>query len=335
MAAVKGVGAAAVRAIIAERKENGNYSSIFDLAKRVDLRAANKKSFDSLIKAGAFDSFSDTHRAQYFATDEKGITFLERAMKFGSKYQENENSAQVSMFGETSTVQFPEPDIPECETWGTMELLSQEKEVIGIYISAHPLDDFKNEMIFCNASLKNFKGDLNKHVGMNLSFAGIITEVQHRVSKAGKGWASFFIEDYGDSNEFRVFGEDYLKFKHFLVPNSFLFVRATIQAGWTNKEGVQGEPRIKFTEFKLLHDIMETLCKKITIKMSIDDVSEENILNLESVLKNSNGKQSVHFTVWDAKEKIELSLPSRNTKIKISKKLLATLDQQDIRYKLN
>ena len=335
MAAVKGVGNAAVKAIIKERKENGNYHSIFDLAKRVDLRSVNKKSFDSLVKAGAFDSFADTHRAQYFATDEKGITFLERAMKFGSKYQENENSSQVSLFGEASTVQFPEPDIPECETWGTMELLSQEKEVIGMYISAHPLDDFKNEIIFCNARLKDFKGDLKKIVGTNLSFAGIITEVQHRVSKAGKGWASFFIEDYGDNHEFRVFGEDYLKFKHFLVPNSFLFVRATIQAGWTNKEGVEGEPRIKFTEFKLLHDIMETLCKKITIKMAIDDVSEENILNLESVLKNSNGKQSVHFTVWDAKEKIELNLPSRNTKIKISNELLATLDQQKIRYKLN
>ena len=100
MAAVKGVGESAVKAIIKERKENGNFTSIFDLAKRVDLRAANKKSFDSLVKAGAFDSFTDTHRAQYFALDEKGMTFLERAMKFGSKYQENENSAQVSMFGE-------------------------------------------------------------------------------------------------------------------------------------------------------------------------------------------------------------------------------------------
>src|SRR6056300_492666 len=117
MAAVKGVGESAVKAIIKERKENGNFTSIFDLAKRVDLRAANKKSFDSLIKAGAFDSFTDTHRAQYFATDEKGQTFLERAMKFGSKYQENENSAQVSLFGEASTVQFPEPDIPNCDTW--------------------------------------------------------------------------------------------------------------------------------------------------------------------------------------------------------------------------
>ena len=335
MAAVKGVGAGAVRAIIKERKENGNYTSIFDLAKRVDLRAANKKSFDSLIKAGAFDSFSDTHRAQYFAIDEKGLTFLERAMKFGSKHQENQNSAQVSMFGEASTVQFPEPDIPECETWGTMELLSQEKEVIGIYISAHPLDDFKNEMIFCNATLKYFKGDLAKYVGMNLAFAGIVTDVQHRVSKAGKGWAMFTIEDYGDSNEFRIFGEDYLKFKHFLVPNSFLFVRSTIQPGWTNKEGVTGEPRLKFTEFKLLHDIMDELCKKVTIQLPLEEVNAETILNLETILKNNPGKKSLHFTVWDAKEKIEVSLPSRNTKIDITNEFLSILDHQQINYKLN
>ncbi|MFC4267450.1 DNA polymerase III subunit alpha [Polaribacter marinivivus] len=335
MAAVKGVGESAVKAIIKERKENGNYTSIFDLAKRVDLRAANKKSFDSLVKAGAFDSFTDTHRAQYFALDEKGMTFLERAMKFGSKYQENQNSAQVSLFGEASTVQFPEPDIPNCDTWGTMELLSQEKEVIGMYISAHPLDDFKNEMIFCNARLKDFKGELQKIVGNNLSFAGIITDVQHRVSKAGKGWAAFTIEDYNDSHEFRVFGEEYLKFKHFLVPNSFLYVRATIQPGWTNKDGVTGEPRIKFTDFKLLHDIMDELCKKLTIKIPVNDVNEENILNLESILKNNVGKQSLRFTIWDAQEKIEVNLPSRNTKIKVSNELLSTLEKQQIHYKLN
>ncbi|WP_439131094.1 DNA polymerase III subunit alpha [Polaribacter sp.] len=335
MAAVKGVGNSAVKAIIKEREENGNYSSIFDLAKRVDLRTANKKSFDSLIKAGAFDSFTDTHRAQYFTTDEKGLTFLERALKFGSKYQENKNSAQVSMFGETSTVQFPEPEIPDCETWGTMELLSQEKEVIGIYISAHPLDDFKNELIFCNATLQYFKGDLAKYVGMNLSFAGIITDVQHRVSKAGKGWAAFTIEDYGDSNEFRIFGEDYLKMKHFLVPSSFLFVRCTIQPGWTNKEGVTGEPRLKFTEMKLLHDIMDDLCKKVTIQIPLQEITANTILNLETILKNTPGKQSLNFTVWDEHEKIEVSLPSRNTKIHITNELLATLQRQQIKYKLN
>ena len=149
------------------------------------------------------------------------------------------------MCGDASYIQLPEPIIPECETWGTMETLGKEKEVVGIYISAHPLDDFKNELSFCNANLSHFKEDLSKYVGMNLSFAGIITDVQHRVSKAGKGWATFFIEDYHNNFEFRIFGEEYLKFRHFLVPNSFLFIKTVIKAVWPNKNtGIVGELRL-------------------------------------------------------------------------------------------
>ncbi|TVZ55915.1 DNA polymerase III, alpha subunit [Lutibacter sp. Hel_I_33_5] len=335
MAAIKGVGSSAVKAIIEERKENGNYTSIFDVAKRVDLRVANKKAFEGLVLAGGFDSFEQTHRAQYYVMDEKEIPFIERVLKFGNKYQENQNSSQVSLFGEASEVQFDEPMIPLCDTWGTMELLAKEKEMIGMYISAHPLDDFKNELKFCNANLSAFKSDLSKYIGANLAFAGIIADVQHRVSKAGKGWASFFIEDYNENHEFRIFGEDYLKFKHFLVPNSFLYVKATIQAGWTNKEGVQGEPRIKFTDFKLLHDIMDTMCKKITIKVPVQQINEATVVGLENILNVKKGKQSLYFTIWDAEEEIELNVMSRNTKIEVSNEFLQTLDEQRINYKLN
>lgn len=335
MGAVKGVGSAAVKAIIAERKENGNFNSIFDLTKRVDLRAANKKAFDSLALAGGFDSFSDTHRSQYFYLDEKGQTFIERAIRYGNKFQENENSSQVSLFGEASEIQFPEPEIPFVEPWGTMERLAKEKEVVGIYISAHPLDDFKNELKFCNAKVGHFKEDLSKYVGANLSFAGIITEVQHRVSKAGKGWGSFFIEDYSDSYEFRIFGEDYLKFKHFLVPSSFLFIRSTIQKGWINKDGVEGEPRLKFTDFKLLHDIMDDLCKKVTVNIPIQQVNEKSIAAFEKLFNGEKGKQSLRFVIYDTEEEIELDVPSRNTKIKITSELLNTLEAQHVSYKLN
>ena len=335
MAAIKGVGGTTVKAIIDERKENGNFKSIFDLTKRVDLRVANKKAFDGLILAGGFDSFSDTHRAQYFAIDEKGQTFIEKAIKYGNKYQESQNSSQVSLFGEASDIQLPEPIIPECESWGTMETLGKEKEVVGIYISAHPLDDFKNELKFCNANLSYFKEDLAKFVGVNMSFAGIVTDVQHRVSKAGKGWASFVIEDYNDSNEFRIFGEDYLKFRHFLVPSSFLFVKTTIKPGWTNKDGVTGEPRLQFTDFKLLHDTMDDLCKKITIQIPVEEVTENRIKDLQHLFVTNGGKHNVHFTIWDGKEKIELNLPSRNTKVKVSNELLSTLDKENISYKLN
>ena len=121
--------------------------------------------------------------------------------------------------------------------------------------------------------------------------------------------------------------------QHFLVPNQFLFIRSTVQPGWTNKEtGVAGEPRLKFTEMKLLHDIMDELCKKVTIQIPLNEIKEDTILNLESILKNTPGKQGLNFTIWDEKE---ISLPSRNTKVHISNELLATLDKQQIAYKLN
>ncbi len=334
MAAIKGVGGAAVHAIIEERKENGFYSSIFDVAKRVDLRVANKKAFEGLVLAGGFDSFSNTHRAQYFVRDEKEQTFLEKALRFGNKYQENENSSQVSLFGEASEVELPEPIIPLCETWGTMELLAKEKEVVGMYISAHPLDDFKNELKFCNASVSHFK-NLAKYEGLAMSFGGIITDVQHRVSKAGKGWASFIIEDYRDSFEFRIFGEEYLKFKHFLVPNSFLYVKTMVKPGWTNKEGVKGDPRVSFTEFLLLHDIMEKMCKKITIQLPLKEVKEEKIKDLQHLFVTNSGSHSLRFVIYDVEEKLELDVPSRKMKVKITNEFLATLDSQHINYKLN
>ncbi len=335
MAAIKGVGTYAVKSIIKERKENGNYKSIFDIAKRVDLRVTNKKAFDGLILAGGLDSFAETHRAQYYVTDEKGGTFIEKALRYGSKHQESKNSSQISLFGETSDIQLPEPVIPACETWGTMELLGKEKEVVGIYISAHPLDDFKNELKFCNTKLANFKNDLKKYIGVNLSFAGIITDVQHRISKAGKGWGTFFIEDYSDNHEFKIFGEDYLKFKHFLLPNSFLFIKAVVKAGWPNKEGVTGEPRLQFTDFKLLHDLMDNLCKKITLQIPLKEVTKDKIKELKHLFVGNSGKQNLYFTIWDSKEKIEITLPSRNTKIKVTNGLLSALEKKQISFTLS
>ena len=335
MGAIKGVGGSAVNAIIKERKENGSFKSIFDVTKRVDLRSANKKAFDGLILAGGFDSFSNTHRAQYFALDEKGQSFIEKAIRFGNRYQENLNSAQVSLFGETSEIQFPEPDIPSAEAWGTMEQLAKEKEVVGMYISAHPLDDFKNELKFCNAAVANFRGDLSKNVGANLSFGGIVSEVQHRISKSGKGWAIFMVEDYSDSYEFKIFGEEYLKFKHFLVPNSFLYIRTTISEGWINKEGIQGDPRLKFTEFKLLHDVMDDMCKKITIKIPVQQINQTSISAFENLFKTNIGKQSLRFVIYDAEEEVELDVSSGNTKIKVTSELLQTLENHYVNFKLN
>ena len=336
MGAIKGVGRSAVQAIVEERKANGPYRSVFDMAKRVDLRAANKKAFENLALAGGFDSFGNTHRAQYLHMEGEGITFLEKVMRYGARYQENENSAQVSLFGEASEVQIPEPVVPPCTEWGTMEKLRREKEVVGIYISGHPLDDFKAEIkAFANANVSFFH-QLEDQINRELSFAGVITDVQHRVSRNGKGWALFTMEDYTDSFEFRIFGEEYLKFRHFLMINSFVFIKVFIREGWVNRDtGKKGEPRLQFNQFLLLQDVMENYARKLTIKLDIDQLQEERIRELKDTLRSHKGQQPLHFTVYELQEEIKVTLSSRKQKVQISSELLATLENKEVHYKLN
>ncbi len=336
MGAIKGVGTGAVATIVENRKEDGPYRSIFDMAKRIDLRAANKKAFESLALAGGFDSFIETHRGQYFHKDGDDITFLEKAMKYGSKYQENENSSQVSLFGEASEVQIPEPVVPPCEEWGTMEKLAREKEVVGIYLSGHPLDDFKYEMkYFCNGTLLNF-ADLESNINREIAFGGVITSVEHRTSKNGKGWATFTIEDYNTAHEFRIFGEDYLKHRPFLVQSTFVYTKAFIKEGWVNRDtGKKGDPRIQFNSFQLLHDVMETYAKKLTIQLDINELTDHRIDGLKQLLTEHTGNHTLNFVIYEMAEQLKLHMPSRKQKVNISQDLLIALENESVYYKLN
>ena len=307
--AVKGVGMAAVQTIVDNRKD-GKYKSIFDLTKRIDLRSANKKALENLILAGGFDSFQEVTRAQYFHDDGDGITFYEKAIRYGVKFQENENSSQVSLFGESSDVQIAEPVVPPCEDWSTMEKLAKEKEVVGIYLSGHPLDDFKNEMkYFCNSKMETLK-DLVPHVNKNLSFGGIITNVQHRVAKNGKGWATFVLEGYDENFEFKIFGEEYMKSRHYLIPNSFTYMKILVKEGWADKEtGKKGEPRLQFMDFKILQDVLGIFAKKLVIHLNINDLQADFIHRLSAVFQENKGDNTVIFEVLELekiKRKVEV-----------------------------
>ncbi len=277
------------------------------------MRAANKKAFENLALAGGFDGFTETHRAQYFHHDGDGITFLEKAIRYGSKFQENENSSQVSLFGDASEVQIAEPIVPPCEDWSTMEKLAKEKEVVGIYISGHPLDDYKFEMkYFCNAKLEALK-DLQPYVNKNLSIGGIITNVQHRVAKNGKGWASFTLEGFDESYEFRIFGEEYLKFRHYLIPNNFTYIRLVVKEGWADKEtGKKGEPRLQFLIVQYLQDVLPTFAKKLIIHMNIEDLQSDLITKLHTVFQSNRGDHSVTFEVLELetiRKQVEVAAP--------------------------
>jgi DNA polymerase-3 subunit alpha len=336
MGAIKGVGRSAVETIVENRKADGPYKSVFDLAKRVELRSANKKSFENLALAGGFDSFGDTHRSQYFHDEGDGISFLEKVIKSASKYQENKNSSQMDMFGGTSEAQIAEPVVPPCEDWGTMEKLRREKEVVGIYISGHPLDDFKKEITaFCNSSVSAFS-NLDNYVNHELTVAGVITDVQHRISKNGKGWGLFTLEDYTDTHEFRIFGEEYLKFRHFLMINSFVHVKTYVREGWINREtGKKGDPRLQFNDFKQLQDVMDSYAKKLTIKLNIDRLQEKRIQILKNTLASHKGDHILNFVVYEMQDEIKLNLSSRKQKVKINSELLSELEENEIHYKLN
>ncbi|OIQ21721.1 MAG: DNA polymerase III subunit alpha [Flavobacterium sp. MedPE-SWcel] len=371
MGAIKGVGSGAVKTIVEGRK-TGKYKSIFDIAKRIDLRAANKKAFENLALAGGFDCFDDTHRAQYFHDDGENSTFLEKAIRYGAKFQENENSSQVSLFGEASEVQIPEPVVPPCEEWTTMEKLAQERDVVGIYISGHPLDDYKFQMkYFCNSKLDSLK-NLERHVGKNLSIGGIISDVQHRVAKNGKGWASFVLEGYDESHEFRIYGEEYLKFRHFLVPNNFTYMKLMVREGWVNQEGKRGDPRVQFVAIQYLQDVLTTFAKKLILQFNVADLNEQLIFELQQLFNNNRGDHTITFEVMELQKVIrqveveattnddlhdgdeqeaakatvmtnvedvqvttKLSMPSRKLKINISNELLYELERLQVNFKLN
>ncbi len=302
MGAIKGVGAGAVETIIENRKE-GKYRSIFDVAKRVDLRAANKKAFENFALAGGFDSFDETHRAQYFHDDGDNITFLEKAIKYGSKFQENLNSAQVSLFGESSDVQIPEPQVPPCNEWGTMEKLAREKEVVGIYISGHPLDDFRFEIKhFCSTKLEQLK-DLQSLINKPVSVAGIVTNVQYRTTAKGKEWCTFTLEGFDESYEFRIFDEAFLKFRHHLTNNSFVQLKLSVQDGYINREtGKKSDPRIVFNDVKQLHDVLAANAKKLTINLDVKELTNEKVHQLSHLLHKHKGDFPLAFDVVEYDE---------------------------------
>ncbi len=335
MGAIKGVGRGAVETIIEHRKEH-RYTSIFDLVKRIDLRSANKKAFENLVLAGGLDSIASVHRAQYFNMDGDGVTFLEKAIRFGAKYQENLNSAQTSLFSEATNETYQDLTIPNCESWTNLIRLKKEKEVVGIYISSHPLDDFNHEMQhFINISL-NHLGDLNLLINRELNVGGIVNDVQHLESRNGKGWARFVLEDFTDQYEFRIFGEDYLKYRHFLVVNQFIRIRLMVKEGWVNRDtGKAGAPRMQFLHFEMLQNTIETNAKKLTLQLDIHQLSEEQILNLQENLKVYKGDQSLYFNVYDSNKKVKLTLNSKKQKVKITPDLLDFLDEAQWQYKLN
>ncbi len=335
---MRGVGGNAVDHLVAERKEHGEFKGIFDFLKRLDLRVVNRKTIESLALGGAFDGFANEHRAIYFADEMgDGRSFIEKAIKYAQNVKASEDSAQVSLFGESSEVQIPEPPLPEVEQWSRIQQLNREKEVNGMYLSSHPLDDFRYEIkSFCTHRVESFTQE-EKLVGREIHIAGIITDVQHRVSKNGKGFGFFTLEDLRGSHEFRLFGEPYLKFRHFLVKDQMIYAKVKVSKRSWEKDGeVIERINTDFFDMRILSEILEEMGKKVNITVRLDEVDEYLLDEVEATLNKHPGKKKISFVIADTTENLQITMPSRTKRVRISKELLDELNNIDaLKVKLN
>jgi DNA polymerase-3 subunit alpha len=330
LGAIKGVGEAAVENIINERTKNGYFSSIYSVTKRVELRSVNKRTLENLALAGAFDSFENEHRAMYFHELKEGYSFLNKAIRFGHAYQESLN-APPNLFGSVEGIELPEPPMPNCDQWERLDLLAREKQVVGIYISGHPLDDYSFEIKHnCNHSIEKFE-DLELVKNRDLSFAGIISEITNRIDKKGNPYGVVTIEDFTDSKQFMLFSDDYMKFKLMLVQGAFVYVRARVQPRrWGN------ELEIKIVAINLLSDVLEKLTKSISLRVNLFDINSTFIDNFKTILEEHKGNHQLKMNVIDPDENVSLELLSRTHKVKITKQLIHDIGTLiDVQYKLN
>ncbi len=330
LSAVKGVGEAAVESIVLERKEKGAFRSIFDFSRRVNMRAVNKKSFEALALAGAFDSFG-LNRAAYFTPDKRdGLNVIEKATKYGAGIQNNSNSNQSSLFGDASAggVDLTEPTISPCEEWSLLEKLKKEKEVIGIYLSGHPLDDYKLEIkTFTNCPLKEIEMRKDKEV----KIAGIVTTTETKIAKNGNPYCRFAIEDFDGTYGFSLFGKDYLSFKTFIeTPGALLHLTGRYQQRWNNPN----EYEFKIQKIDLLSDVRSKLVRALTIEMGLGEVTDQMIQEIQAVVSKYPGKVKLRMKIRDEEEGILLGMNS-NTQVELNNDLLKELEAMNVVFSLN
>ncbi|NNC94125.1 MAG: DNA polymerase III subunit alpha [Chitinophagales bacterium] len=321
LSAVKGVGEAAVESIIEEREENGPFVSIFDLMRRVNLRAVNKKSIESLTYAGAFDCFENTHRAQFFVKSNDEQTFLEKLVKFGATYQKQKDNSQHSLFGESIDVMIADPELPKCEEWTLIKKLKHEKEVTGIYLSGHPLDDYKVEIdSFTTCPVESIENHKNKE----LRLAGIISDSQTRISRKGNRFARFTMEDFNSSYDMAVFGEDFLKLRHIIEEEgSPVFVTGKYQK---RKYGDTDDYEFRISNIELLNTIKEKRTKEILLTISSSGINKKSVNDITEVLNSHQGKIPLRFKVRDEILNYDVDFICRKCHTDLSSELFQELD---------
>lgn len=332
LAAIKGAGNAAVHAIIEEREKAGTYKNIFDFVKRINLRAVNKKTLEVLAMAGGFDCFPEHHRRQYLEGPEGDVPLLEKAVKYAQKVIQEEESSQVSLFGGSNGMEVPVPAIPRMEPFSQLQQLNIEKEVVGLYISGHPLDQFRIEIeAFTNTTLPELaNADALKSKG-EIKLAGAVTSFAHRTTKKGNPFGTLTLEDYHGGHTFFLFGEDYIRFKEYFMTGWFLYITGAVLA---NKYKI-GEYEFKVNNITLLNEVRGKMIKGIRVHIDLDDLTLDLMEKLEVITGKYKGEAKLYINIIDNKENITLDLMSKKYHVDPSNEMIKALDMiPEIAYKI-
>lgn len=327
LSALKGIGEGPVEAILEERQKNGKFTSVFDLLRRLNLRALNKKVLESLVLGGALDEFGDIDRAQYFAPSEKHSSFIEHLIRYGNAYQGQKVESAASLFDDTTDIMIQEPIPPTCEAWSLIDKLNKEKEVTGIYISGHPLDDYRIEVEhFTTCRLDEMdKAPLNKEV----KIAGIVVSARHRVSKKGTGWGQFTIQDYNGSYEFALFKEDYVDYAPRLKEGQCVFITGQMEQRWNSEE-----LQLKVKKVTLLESTAEDLTKEVTLKINIQHINEELLQAISTLCQQHKGKHKLRTELIDQVNKSKQSWRSKKVTVGVNNEFLQALEGLGVGYAL-
>ena len=332
LGAVKGVGESAVQSIVEERRANGPFKGIFDFVQRVNLNACNKKNMECLALSGGFDSFPELKREQFFAVNSKGEVFLETLMRYGNRYQADKAAAVNSLFGGENVIDIATPEILPAERWGDLERLNRERDLVGIYLSAHPLDEYTIVVDHvCNTHMAELE-DKSALVGREITMGGIVTSVRRGISKNGNPYGIAKIEDYSGSAELPFFGNDWVTFQGYLGEGTFLFIKARCQP----KQWRPEELDIKITSMELLPDVKEKLVEKITILVPLSVLNSAMVAELSSLTKDHPGNTELYFKVTDRDEKMHVDLISRPVKLSVGKELISYLKERpELEFRIN
>lgn len=332
LGAVKGVGESAVRCILEEREKNGPFKGIFDFVQRVNLSACNRKNIENLALAGGFDSFSEIRREDFFLKNAKDESFVELLVRYGNKYQTDKAVAVNSLFGDAQEIEVATPEIVHAPAWSDLERLNKERDLVGIYLSAHPLDEYAVILEnVCKTRMADL-ADLTKLQNQDLVLGGIVTNVREGYTKNGKPYGVTKVEDYSGVGEFAFFGNDWVEKKNFFMEGMFLFMRGKCQPRQWKPE----ELEVRINSIELLSEVKDHLIEKLTITVPLSAVDDQMIMEISSIAKASPGSTELCFCILDEDGQMHLSMSSRTVRLSVQKELVDYLKAQPLlQYKIN